>query len=268
MADSDSLTRQLAERLRAVYETGTPCPPLRDRLAANDLDAAYAVQEANTRHWLRQGRRPVGRKIGITSPAVQVQLGVDQPDFGMLFADMAVADGEEIAAGAVLQPRVEGEVAFVLERDLAHEQPTVADVADAVGYATAAIEVVGSRIADWDINIQDTIADNASSGLFVLGNERHALGDFDSRLCGMVVEHRGQPVSTGAGAACLGNPLNAVVWLARTMVRRGRALAAGDIIMSGALGPMVPALAGEVYEVRISGLGSVRAAFAAGGAGG
>ena len=123
--------------------------------------------------------------------------------------------------------------------------------------------MVGSRIADWNINIQDTIADNASSGLFVLGNERHALEDFDSRLCGMVVEHRGEPISTGAGAACLGNPLNAVIWLARVMVARGRPLRAGDIIMSGALGPMVPVAAGDVYEVRISGLGSVRAAFAA-----
>ena len=263
MTTKDSLTRQLAERIRGAYDTGTPCQPVRDQLPENDVDAAYAIQETNTKHWLREGRRLVGRKIGITSHAVQVQLGVDQPDFGMLFADMAVPDGEEIAASAVLQPRIEGEVAFVLECDLDHEQPTIADVASAVGYVTAAIEVVGSRIADWNINIQDTIADNASSGLFVLGNERHALEDFDSRLCGMVLEHRGQPVSTGAGAACLGNPLNAVIWLARTLARRGRALRAGDIIMSGALGPMVPAVAGEVYEVRISGLGSARAAFAA-----
>ncbi len=252
----------LADRIRTAYETGVPCEPLRDQLAEGDLDAAYAIQEANTWHWLSSDRRLVGRKIGITSKAVQVQLGVDQPDFGMLFADMAIPDGEEIPAGAVLQPRIEGEVAFVLERDLDHAQPTIADVSNAISYATAAIEVVGSRIADWNINIQDTIADNASSGLFVLGNERHSLDDFDSRLCGMVVEHRGEPISTGAGAACLGNPLNAVIWLARVMVARGRPLRAGDIIMSGALGPMVPVTTGDVYEVRISGLGSVRAAFA------
>ena len=125
-----------------------------------------------------------------------------------------------------------------------------------------AFEIVDSRIRDWDITILDTIADNASSGLFVLGNEPHMIEDFDSRLCGMVIEHRGEPVSVGAGAACLGNPLNAVVWLAREMVARGRPLRAGDIVMSGALGPMVPVAPGEVYEVRINGLGSVRAAFA------
>lgn len=263
MNDSHTLTNRLAERIRSAYDSGVPCEPIRDQLPEDDIDAAYAVQEANTYHWLARGRRLVGRKIGLTAHTVQAQLGVDQPDFGMLFADMAVPDGEEIPAGAVLQPRIEGEVAFILDRDLDHEQPTIADVARAVGYTTAAIEVVGSRIAGWNINIQDTISDNASSGLFVLGNEHHRLDNFDSRLCGMVVEHRGEPVSTGAGAACLGSPLNAMIWLARTMVQRGRALRAGDIIMSGALGPMVPATAGDVYELRISGLGSVRAAFAA-----
>ena len=252
----------LAKRLRTAMKTGKGCKPLRHDLPAIDLDAAYAVQESNTKYWLKAGRRPVGRKIGLTSKVVQAQLGVDQPDFGMLFADMAIPDGEEINAVSVMQPKIEGEVAFVLDRDLTVENPTIAEVTNAIGYATAAIEVVGSRIANWDINIVDTIADNASSGLFVLGNERHSLTDFDSRLCGMVVEHRGEPVSVGAGAACLGSPLNAVIWLAREMVERGRPLLAGDIIMSGALGPMAPVTAGEVYEVRISGLGSVRAAFA------
>lgn len=253
---------ELATRLRIATETGRGCQPLRNDLPTLDLDAAYAVQETNTQYWLEGGRRLVGRKIGLTSKTVQTQLGVDQPDFGMLFADMAIPDGEEIAASAVMQPKIEGEVAFVLDQGLTVENPTIAEVTKAIGYATAAIEVVGSRIANWDISIVDTIADNASSGLFVLGNERHTLADFDSRLCGMVVENRGEPLSVGAGAACLGNPLNAVIWLAREMVERGRPLSAGDIIMSGALGPMVPVTPGEVYEVRISGLGSVRAAFA------
>lgn len=251
----------LAKRLRRAAETGTPCKPVRADLPERDLDAAYAVQDANTRHWIKQGRRLVGRKIGLTSAVVQTQLGVDQPDFGMLFADMAIPDGEEIPGSAVLQPRIEGEVSFVLGDDLDMELATAADVISAIAYAVASIEVVGSRIENWDINIVDTIADNASSGLFVLGNEPHAIEDFDTRLCGMVVEHRGEPVSVGAGAACLGNPLNAVVWLAREMVARGRPLLAGDVVMSGALGPMVPVTPGEVYEVRISGLGSVRAAF-------
>ncbi len=254
----------LAGRIRAAAETGIACTPVRGELPTGDIDAAYRVQDSNTRYWLGAGRRLVGRKIGLTSKAVQKQLGVDRPDFGMLFADMAIPDGDEIAANAVLQPRIEAEVAFVLERALMFERPTVADVSRAVGYATAAIEVVGSRIAKWDINIQDTIADNASSGLFVLGNDRRDLGEFDGRLCGMVVENRGEPIAVGAGAACLGHPLNAVRWLAEEMVRRGRPLAAGDVVMSGALGPMIAAQAGEVYEARISGLGSVRAVFARG----
>lgn len=265
MARRSGATRKtietLAARLRRAGETGEACAPVRAELPERDLDAAYAVQEANTNVWLEAGRRPAGRKIGLTSKVVQTQLGVDQPDFGMLWADMAVADGEEIAPGAVMQPKIEGEISFVLADDLAMEMPSVADVTSAIAYACASIEIVGSRIANWDISIVDTIADNASSGLFVLGNAPHMLEDFDSRLCGMVVEHRGEPVSVGAGAACLGNPLNAVTWLAREMVTRGRPLRAGDIVMSGALGPMVPVTPGEVYEVRINGLGSVRAAF-------
>lgn len=260
--DKKSIDR-LAKRLRQAGDTGKPCKPVRKDLPERDLDAAYAVQDANTQHWIKQGRRLVGRKIGLTSAVVQTQLGVDQPDFGMLFADMAIPDGEEIPGSAVLQPRIEGEVSFVLGDDLDMEQATVADVTSAIAYAVASIEVVGSRIENWDINIVDTIADNASSGLFVLGHEPHAIEDFDTRLCGMVVEHRGEPVSVGAGAACLGNPLNAVVWLAREMVSRSRPLLAGDVVMSGALGPMVPVTPGEVYEVRINGLGSVRAAFGA-----
>jgi 2-keto-4-pentenoate hydratase len=193
---------------------------------------------------------------------VQKQLGVDSPDFGMLFADMAVADGEEVPLGKVLQPKAEAEVAFVLERDLTQEQVMLTDLVSAVAYALPAVEIVGSRIENWNIKLLDTVADNASSGLFVLGAEPRKLDGLDLRLCGMVMERRGEPVSVGAGAACLGHPLNAALWLARTMVSVGRPLKAGDIIMSGALGPMVPATAGDVLETRVNGLGSVRAVFA------
>jgi len=252
---------KLAADLRKAGESGKACAPVRTSLPEGDIDAAYAVQDVNTRHWLAAGRRLVGRKIGLTSKVVQKQLGVDQPDFGMLYADMAYGDGEEIPSGALIAPKIEGEISFVLADDLDMERPTVADVTNAIAYACASIEIVDSRVRDWDISILDTVADNASSGAFILGNQPHALDDFDTRLCGMVVEHRGEPVSVGAGAAALGNPLNAVVWLAREMVARGRPLAAGDIVMSGALGPMVAAQPGETYEVRINGLGLVRAVF-------
>lgn len=252
---------KVADTLSEAQRTGRPCPPVRDYLPEGALDMAYAAQEANTSRALAAGRRLVGRKIGLTSLAVQKQLGVDQPDYGMLFDDMAVPDGWEISRDQLIQPKVEAEVAFVLERDLDEERLTIADVLRAVAFALPAIEVVDSRIADWKIGILDTIADNASSGLYVLGNAPRKLDGLDLRTAGMVIESQGEPVSVGAGAACLGDPLSAVLWLARTMARVGRPLKAGDTVLSGALGPMAPVTWGDVFEARIAGLGSVRAAF-------
>jgi 2-keto-4-pentenoate hydratase len=260
MHASGSTLTAAADRLLHAY-AGTPCAPVRDVIAAGDVAAAYAVQEINTQRWLQQGRRLVGRKIGLTSPAVQKQLGVDQPDFGMLFADMAVCDGEAIAPGRVSQAKAEAEIAFVLERDLHQEQATVADLMRAIGYAVVAIEIVGSRVANWDITLVDTIADNASSGLFVLGNTPQLLHGLDLRDCTMQMTHGDAVISEGRGEACLGHPLNAALWLARKMVDSGRPLLAGDIILSGALGPMVAAQPGDLFEARVSGLGSVRARF-------
>lgn len=254
-------TEALAEALRTAESTGQPCPPLRLRAEGAGAAEAYAIQEINTARAIGAGRRLAGRKIGLTARAVQIQLGVDQPDYGAIFADMILGDAEPIAAGRVLQPKVEVEVALVLEHDLAMAQPTVTDVIRATAYALPAIEVVGSRIAGWDIRLFDTIADNASSGLVVLGGPPRKLEGLDLRLCGMTLERRGEPVSTGAGAACLGSPLVAAAWLARKMVEVGSPLRAGDLVMTGALGPMVAVEPGDVVEGRISGLGSVRAVF-------
>jgi len=226
---ADKAIEAAAAAIRKAWDTGTACPPVRDSLPANDVNAAYAVQKINTDKWVAEGRRLSGRKIGLTAKAVQKQLGVDQPDYGMLFADMCYVDGEEMPVARLMQPP---------------------------------IEVVGSRIAKWDIKIVDTIADNASSGLFVLGTRPVKLDAVDLRLCGMVMENKGDQVSVGAGVACLGNPLTAALWLARKMVEVGQPLRAGDVIMTGALGPMAPVVPGDVLEARISGLGSVRAAFA------
>ncbi|WP_408997223.1 2-keto-4-pentenoate hydratase [Streptomyces europaeiscabiei] len=253
---------EAADRLDRARATGEPCPPVRDLLGACDVAAAYAVQRIQTERRLAAGRRVVGRKIGLTSGAVQAQLGVESPDFGVLFDDMAVPDGAEIPVGAVLQPRAEAEVALVLERDLAFERHTVADLIGATAYALPAIEVVGSRIRDWDITIVDTVADNASSGLYVLGGRPTLLRDVDLRTAGMVMERRGEQVSAGAGAACLGHPLNAALWLADALAALGEPLRAGDTVLTGALGPMVAVAPGDVLEARIQGLGSVRAAFA------
>lgn len=263
MTVSSDLIESLAVRLREAGESGSATHPIRTQIPDGDVASAYAIQQANTDHWLKAGRRLTGRKIGLTSKSVQKQLGVDSPDFGMLFADMALGDGEEVALSRVMQPKVEAEVALVLERDLTMEGCSVSELISATAYALPAIEIVGSRIANWDIRLVDTIADNASSGLFVLGAEPKKLEGLDLRLAGMVMERRGEPVSLGAGAACLGNPLNAAVWLARTMVKVGAPLKAGDVIMTGALGPMFTVAPGDVIDVRIGGLGSVRAVFGA-----
>lgn len=241
----------LAARLRAAYRDG-PVAPLRDGLDPNDGAGAYAVQEANTAAWLSEGRRLVGRKIGLTAPAVQAQLGVDQPDYGALFADMALPDGGTLDPARVLQPKAEAEVALVLGADLHGPGVTADDVAAATDHVRAAIEIVDSRIADWRITFADTVADNGSSACFVLGDERRPLAGLDLYTCGMVLEVDGKVASVGAGAACLGHPLNAAAWLARTIPLR-----AGDVVLTGALGPMVGIRPGQRVAAAIGGLGRV-----------
>jgi 2-keto-4-pentenoate hydratase len=240
---------------------GKAIAPLRETFPAFGPQEAYAVQEMNTQRKLQDGGRLIGRKIGLTAKAVQKQLGVDQPDYGMLFADMAIADGEPVAWSRLMQPKVEAEVALVMAHDLPEPGISMAQMLRGVAFALPAIEIVGSRIAEWNIRFVDTVADNASSGLFVLGNTPVPLDGLDLRLAGMVMERKGEQVSLGAGAACLGHPLNAALWLANKMAALGRGLKAGDVVLTGALGPMVPVNPGDVFEARIQGLGSVRAVF-------
>lgn len=257
---------EIADLLWEAERQRAPCAPLRERIleaaaGGDPVAAAYAVQQHNVRRRLQAGARAVGRKIGLTSVAVQQQLGVDSPDFGMLLADMAFGDGAEIPLARTLQPKVEAEIALVLERDLVHERHTFADILSATAYALPAIEVVGSRIENWNIKLLDTVADNASSGLFVLGSTPVKLGRLDLVNCAMSMERRGEEVSTGSGAACLANPLNAAVWLADMMVRVGTPLRAGEVLLTGALGPMVAVAPGDRFLASIEGLGEVRAVF-------
>lgn len=255
----------IADALWQARTTGTPCAPVREHVAsldsASQAELAYAVQQRNIARQLDAGRRVVGRKIGLTSPAVQAQLGVDRPDFGTLLDDMALVDGQDIDTSTLLQPKVEAEVALVLKDDLVLERHTVADLIRATDYALAAIEVVDSRIAGWDIRFVDTVADNASSGLFVLGTQPVPLSQLDLAGLRMQMTVAGNTVSEGVGAACLGNPLNAARWLADMMVASGTPLQAGDIVLTGALGPMVGVQAGNTYEARIDGFAPVRAVF-------
>ncbi|MEV7389168.1 fumarylacetoacetate hydrolase family protein [Streptomyces sp. NPDC091215] len=251
-----------ADALVEAVGTGTPCPPVRTLFDDGDIESAYAVQQLNVRRGVAADRRLVGRKIGLTSPAVQRQLGVDQPDFGALFADMAVPEGGTVPAGRLLQPRVEAEVALVLGSDLPHRDCTVVDVLRAVDFALPALEIVDSRVLDWDISIVDTVADNASSGCYVLGSTPVPLTGLNLRSVRMTMIRDGEAVSEGTGADCLGSPLNAAVWLASTLAGLGDPLRAGDLVLTGALGPMVPADPGDVFEARISNLGTVRVGFA------
>ncbi|MGH8376920.1 MAG: 2-keto-4-pentenoate hydratase, partial [Pseudomonas sp.] len=239
--------KRVADLLEQAARTGQAIEPIRDQLPGGIADA-YAVQQINTLHQVSGGRRVTGRKIGLTSVAVQRQLGVDQPDFGTLLDTMEVSDGEEIPWSRLMQAKCEAEVALVLEHDLDLEHIVLSDLIAATAYVLPAIEVVGSRIANWNIGILDTIADNASAGLYVLGQRPVKLQDLDLRLTGMVMERRGEPVSFGVGAACLGNPLNAALWLARSLAQKSTALRAGDVVLTGALGPMVAVAPGDVFE--------------------
>lgn len=253
-----------ARRLRAAYHEGA-VSPLRETMEPTDAASAYAVQAINTHFWQAQGRRIVGRKVGLTAKAVQTQLGVDQPDFGVLFDDMQIADGGWLRPGRVLQPKAEAEVAFILGSDVNDPAATAQTMFDAAALAVAAIEIVDSRIADWQITFADTVADNGSSAFFVLGSERKPLEGLDLFTCGMALELNGAVASLGAGAACLGHPLNAAAWLARTLVAAGDPLRAGDIILTGALGPMVALTPGDRVVATIGGLGTVGFQYGDGG---
>ncbi|MBF6301616.1 fumarylacetoacetate hydrolase family protein [Nocardia amamiensis] len=250
-----------ADLLGAAARSGTPCAPVRDLIGADDVAAAYAVQELLTAERIAAGAEVVGRKVGLTSPAVQRQLGVDQPDFGVLFGDMHYRQGTPVPLSRLLQPKVEAEVAFVLAQDLVTGSLDDEQVRGAVGYAVAALEIVDSRIAGWDITFGDTVADNASSGLFVLGTERRALDTFEPVSAQMRMAIDGVQVSTGTGAACLGDPLHALAWLARTTREFGRPLRAGQIVLSGALGPMAAIEGPATVTADITGLGSVTTNF-------
>jgi 2-keto-4-pentenoate hydratase len=259
----DTAAAALAQ-LTGARLAGRPCAPVRALLPDGDIGAAYAVQSAWVTVQLAAGDSVAGRKIGLTNPAVQAQLGVDQPDFGTLLASMDCPPGEVVDTGRLLQPRIEAEIAFVLARDLDLPDPTPQDVLAATGAVAAALEIVDSRVAGWDISIVDTVADNASSGLFVLGPERRPPGGLDLAACPMRMWRGEEEVSEGTGAACLGHPAIAVAWLAGTARSYGQPLRAGEIVLSGALGPMVPVAPGDRFTADIGGLGQVTAVFSGG----
>ncbi|TSH94539.1 2-keto-4-pentenoate hydratase [Verticiella sediminum] len=252
---------EAAALLHEASRTRSPIAPVRTLLPAGDLAAAYAVQRLNTRRVIAEGGRVSGRKIGLTSAAVQQQLGVDQPDYGTLYAHMECAAGDTVAWSRLIQPKCEAEVAVVLQRDLAQPDLGLAELLRAIAYVLPALEIVDSRIADWDIRLTDTVADNASCGLYVLGTTPVSPLGLELDLVGMTLARNGDLVSHGVGAACLGHPMAAALWLARRMAALDTPLRAGEVVLTGALGPMVPVAPGDRFEARIAGLGRVGIAF-------
>lgn len=250
----------VANALWEARENHIQISPLSDHYNLHDISQAYKIQQINTAKFLKMGEVIVGKKIGLTSFAVQKQLGVDQPDYGMLFGSTKVENYGSIKREIFLQPKVEAEIALVLKKDLSGDI-SMEDLLDAVDYAVASIEIVDSRITDWKITITDTIADNASASHFVLGSQKVSLADIDLMNGKMQLLKNDEIVSEGSGAACMGNPMNAALWLAKTMIQLGEPLRQGEILLTGALGPMVPVEAGDHITATIDGLGTVEVTF-------
>ena len=250
----DALYQAMVER--------QPIAPLTEQEPSITIDDAYRISLRMLELREAAGARVVGKKIGVTSKAVMDMLDVRQPDFGYLTDDMMYATGAEIPASSTLiAPRAEGEIAFVLKHDLMGPGVTNADVLKATDFVMPCFEIVDSRIQDWKIKIQDTVADNASCGVVVMGERGVSPLDVDLATCGMVVELNGEIISTGAGAAALGSPVNCVTWLANTLSAIGIGLKAGEIILSGSLVPLQPVKPGDNMTVSVGGIGRCSVRF-------
>lgn len=222
---------------------------------------AYHIQLENIQNKIDQGQKIVGKKIGLTSLAMQKMLGVDEPDYGHLLDSMVVDNGGTISMEKVLQPKVEAEIAFVLKKDLKGPNVTTLDVLQATDYIVPSLEIVDSRVKDWKIKLQDTIADNASSGFYVLGEKKAKIEDINLELLGMALLKNGEIVNTGVGAAALGNPATCVAWLANCLAEFDIPLIAGEVILSGALSAAVEAKSGDEFTAKFAHLGQVSVRF-------
>ncbi|RUT76973.1 2-oxopent-4-enoate hydratase [Marinobacter sp. NP-6] len=261
MSSNSGSYELIAEDLFSAFEKSQPIDSLTDRFPELTIQDSYQIQQLFVSRRCDSGEKIIGKKIGVTSQAVMDMLGVDQPDFGQLTDRMVVNQGETIAMSGLIQPKAEGEIAFVLKRDLCGPGVTVADVLRATEGVMACFEIVDSRIRDWKIKIQDTVADNASCGVFVLGDRLVDHRNLDLVTTGMVLEKNGRVVGTGAGAATMGAPAVAVAWLANTLGELGMSLKAGEVILSGALSAMVPVKAGDNLRMTLAGIGGCSVRF-------
>ncbi|MCB9948248.1 MAG: fumarylacetoacetate hydrolase family protein [Rhodospirillaceae bacterium] len=254
---ADALDREIARQLRMAERMAAPIAPFAHRIGPADIDRAYRIQHLNTRHAIEAGRQHCGWKIGLTAEAVQRQLGVDEPDYGALHADMALRSGDSLDLSNLIHPRIEAEIGLVVSSDITRRGLSPETVAGSIAHAVPALEIVDSRIADWKIGIVDTIADNGAAARFVLGDRTHPLGTVDLARCRMELRRNGVPVSAGVGAASLGHPLTALCWLADILIDHGMVLRTGDLVLTGALGPVAPLASGDRFTAAFDQLSDV-----------
>ena len=257
----DNKITQYGDELYEAWLARRTVPPLREREPDITIEDACRIQERFVARRVAAGETIVGKKIGATSKPVQDFLGVYQPDFGMLTSGMVYQEGDTIDLGTLIQPKAEAELAFVLKQDLQGPGVTAMDVIRATDYVLACFEIVDSRVTDWNIKIQDTVADNASCGVYVLGRTKGDPRKLDITLAGMLVEKNGELFSTGVGAAVQGSPANAVAWLANTLGTLGIPFKAGEVILSGSQSALVPVADGDELVCIVGGLGSCRVKF-------
>lgn len=258
----DSNLNDAAQAIAHARQSRQPIPPVSASHGIATLEDAYAVALINHRARLAAGARVSGKKVGLTSRIVQQQLGVDQPDFGTLYRDMEYLNGDLVPCNRLIQPKVEAEIAFILGQDIDESEPSWGEFLLSIEYAVAAIEVVDTVVKDWAITLYDTVADNASSALYVLGDQPVGVHSVSLADVGMQMQVNGQIVSMGNGASCLGHPLRSAYWLACLMARHHQPLRRGEVILSGSLGPMVPVKSGDLVEVNLGAVGRVGCRFA------
>lgn len=259
----EALIQRCAAALREAEETVKPIAPLKAAYPQLTQEAAYQIQLANVQLRTAAGARIIGKKVGLTSRAMQQFLGVSEPDFGHLLDDMLFDQDTPVQVGRLLQPKVESEIAFVMGETLTGPGVTIADVLRTTAAVVPAFEIIASRISEWKIKIEDTIADNGSSAGLVLGSHLVPPGQTDLRYVGLVVEKNGQILDTAAGAAVLGHPAQAVAWLANKLGRMNVSLRKGEIVLAGSLTKAFEVAAGDVFTATFGGLGSVKAVFSA-----
>lgn len=253
--------KEYAALLADAEKTGVGTNPLTTLEPSLSVTEAYHIQLENIQMKVEKGQKIIGKKIGLTSLAMQKLLGVDEPDYGHLLDSMEITNGGVISIEKVLQPKVEAELAFVLKKDLIGPNITTLDVLQATDYIVPALEIVDSRVKDWKIKLPDTIADNASSGFYVLGDKKAKVDEINLELLGIVLSKNNEMVNTGVGAAALGNPATCVAWLANKLSEFGIPLKAGEIILSGALSAAADAKAGDTFSARFAHLGEVKVHF-------